>query len=74
MPEYYLSARGERGQLMVAHRLHLEHGEIDRLVDLVDRSNPINMTSPTWRTRVTTAGLGLLVCLLILAASFKIGG
>jgi len=71
MQEYYLSTRGKRGHLKVAHRLHLTQFQV---IDLVDRSNPINMTSPTWRTRVVNAGIGALVTALILAASIEIGG
>jgi len=71
MQEYYLSTRGKRGHLKVAHRLHLTQLQV---IDLVDRSNPINMTSPTWRTRVVNAGIGALVTALILAASIEIGG
>ena len=71
MQEYYLSTRGERGHLRVAHRLHLTPVQV---IDLVDRSNPINMTRPTWRTRVINAGVGILATILILAASIEIGG
>ena len=71
MQEYYLSTRGQRGHLRVAHRLHLSPLQV---IDLVDRSNPINMTSPTWRTRVINAGIGTLMVVLILAASLEIAG
>ena len=71
MQEYYLSTRGERGHLKVAHRLHLSPIQV---IDLVDRSNHPPMTRPTWRTRVINAGIGMLVTALILAASIEIGG